>query len=131
MLDTDKCFNPVVMAGGVGSRLWPLSRSAFPKQYQTLVGLGEGTVDSTMLQQTFSRLDGLKLGLNQLICNQDHRFLAAEQMRELGPVDIVLEPMGRNTASAVIIAALRLQSVGKEEPMLIMILKMYHAFMSL
>ena len=103
-----KFFNPVVMAGGVGSRLWPLSRSAFPKQYQALVGPGEGGMDSTMLQQTFLRLDGLKLGLKQLICNQDHRFLAAEQMRELGPVDIVLEPMGRNTGPAVIIAALRL-----------------------
>jgi mannose-1-phosphate guanylyltransferase len=115
-----KFFNPVVMAGGVGSRLWPLSRSAFPKQYQALVDPGEGGMDSTMLQQTFLRLDGLKLGLNQLICNQDHRFLAAEQMRELGPVDIVLEPMGRNTTPAVIIAALRLQAVGREEPMLVL-----------
>ena len=115
-----KFFNPVVMAGGVGSRLWPLSRSAFPKQYQALVGPGAGGMDSTMLQQTFLRLDGLKLGLKQLICNQDHRFLAAEQMRELGPVDIVLEPMGRNTTPAVIIAALRLQAVGREEPMLVL-----------
>ena len=115
-----KFFNPVVMAGGVGSRLWPLSRSAFPKQYQALVGPGDGSMDSTMLQQTFLRLDGLKLGLKQLICNQDHRFLAAEQMLELGPVDIVLEPMGRNTTPAVIIAALRLQAVGREEPMLVL-----------
>ena len=115
-----KSFNPVVMAGGVGSRLWPLSRSAFPKQYQVLVGSGEGSADSTMLQQTFLRLDGLTLGLNQLICNQDHRFLAAEQMRELGPVDIMLEPMGRNTSPAVIIAALRLQGLGRDEPMLVL-----------
>jgi mannose-1-phosphate guanylyltransferase len=112
-------FNPVIMAGGVGSRLWPLSRSAFPKQYQALVGSGEGT-NSTMLQQTLLRLSGLQLGLNQLICNQDHRFLAAEQMRELGPVDIVLEPMGRNTTPAVIIAALRLQQAGRDEPMLVL-----------
>jgi len=115
-----KFFNPVVMAGGVGSRLWPLSRSAFPKQYQALVGPKAGSTDRTMLQQTFLRLDGLKLGLKQLICNQDHRFLAAEQVRELGPVDIVLEPMGRNTAPAVIIAALRLQAAGREEPMLVL-----------
>jgi len=115
-----KCFNPVIMAGGVGSRLWPLSRSAFPKQYQVLVGSGEGSADSTMLQQTFLRLDGLTLGLNQLICNQDHRFLAAEQMRELGPVDIMLEPIGRNTSPAVIIAALRLQGLGRDEPMLVL-----------
>ena len=114
-----KCFNPVVMAGGVGSRLWPLSRSAFPKQYQALVRSRE-SANSTMLQQTFLRLDGLKLGLNQLICNQDHRFLAAEQMREFGPVDIVLEPIGRNTTPAVIIAALRLKAVGRDEPMLVL-----------
>ncbi|MDB9753537.1 mannose-1-phosphate guanylyltransferase/mannose-6-phosphate isomerase [Oceanospirillaceae bacterium] len=112
-------FNPVIMAGGLGSRLWPLSRRAFPKQYQALVGSGEGA-DSTMLQQTFLRLGGLKLGLSQLICNQDHRFLAAEQMRGLGPVDIVLEPMGRNTTPAVIMAALRLQQVGRDEPMLVL-----------
>ena len=112
-------FNPVIMAGGVGSRLWPLSRNAFPKQYQALVGSGEDA-DSTMLQQTFLRLGGLKLGLSQLICNQDHRFLAAEQMRGLGPVDIVLEPMGRNTTPAVIMAALRLQQVERDEPMLVL-----------
>ena len=55
------------MAGGVGSRLWPLSRSAFPKQYQALVGPGEEGMVSTMLQQTFLRLDGLKLGLKNTI----------------------------------------------------------------
>ena len=115
-----KFFNPVVMAGGVGSRLWPLSRSSFPKQYQALVWTGAGSMNSTMLQQTFLRLAGLKLGLSQLICNQDHRFLAAEQMRELGPVDIVLEPMGRSTSPAVIISALRLQGMGREEPMLVL-----------
>ena len=67
----DKCFNPVVMSGGVGSRLWPLSRTSFPKQYQQLVDNEHGY---TMLQQTFARLSGLILNHSQLICNQDHRF---------------------------------------------------------
>ena len=111
-------FNPVVMAGGVGSRLWPLSRAAYPKQYQELVQDGSG---QTMLQQTFERLLGLELGVSQLVCNQDHRFLAAEQMRNAGlGTQIVLEPMGRNTAPAVIVAALRLQEQKQDEPMLVL-----------
>jgi len=114
----DKCFNPVVMAGGVGSRLWPLSRTSFPKQYQQLVDNENG---HTMLQQTFSRLSELELGLSQLICNQGHRFLAAEQCRAASiNAEIVLEPMGRNTAPAVILAALRLVEAGADEPMLVL-----------
>jgi mannose-1-phosphate guanylyltransferase/mannose-6-phosphate isomerase len=114
----DMCFNPVVMAGGVGSRLWPLSRASFPKQYQKLVDNEHGY---TMLQQTFSRLSGLGLGLSQLICNQDHRFLAAEQCRSANiSAEIVLEPMGRNTAPAVILAALRLVEAGTDQPMLVL-----------
>ena len=114
----DKCFNPVVMAGGVGSRLWPMSRASFPKQYLQLVNNEHGY---TMLQQTFSRLSGLGLGQSQLICNQDHRFLAAEQCR-LANIDaeIVLEPIGRNTAPAVILSALRLMEAGADEPMLVL-----------
>jgi len=118
ILDMDQCFNPVVMAGGVGSRLWPLSRASFPKQYQQLVDNEHGY---TMLQQTFSRLSGLGLGHSQLICNQDHRFLAAEQCRAANiDTEIVLEPMGRNTAPAVILAALRLIETGADEPMLVL-----------
>jgi mannose-1-phosphate guanylyltransferase/mannose-6-phosphate isomerase len=125
----DIIINPVVMAGGVGSRLWPLSRAAFPKQYQVLV---ENDASLTMLQQTFARLGGLSLGISQLICNQRQRFLAAEQVRRLGDeisacagmtpagLDIVLEPCGRNTAPAVIIAALRLLQQGMDHPMLVL-----------
>ena len=117
----DKCyFNPVVMAGGVGSRLWPLSRQAYPKQYQKLVQSSEDHDSHSMLQQTFLRLKGLDVGLMQLICNEDHRFLAAEQMRSLGLVDILLEPVGRNTAPAIIVAALRLLEAGRDEPMLVL-----------
>ena len=118
ILDMDKCFNPVVMAGGVGSRLWPLSRASFPKQYQQLVDNEHGY---TMLQQTFSRLSGLELGHSQLICNEDHRFLAAEQCRVANiDAEIILEPIGRNTAPAVILAALRLVESGADEPMLVL-----------
>jgi mannose-1-phosphate guanylyltransferase len=117
----DECFNPVVMAGGVGRRLWPLSRASFPKQYQQLVDNEHGY---TMLQQTFLRLAGLSeqgLGLSQLICNQDHRFLAAQQCHAANITSaIVLEPFGRNTAPAVILAALRLIEAGTDEPMLVL-----------
>jgi len=117
-LDMDKFFNPVVIAGGVGSRLWPLSRASLPKQYQKLVDNEHGY---SMLQQTFSRLSGLGLTLSQLICNQEHRFLAAEQCRAANfSTEIVLEPIGRNTAPAVIVAALRLIEAGVDEPMLVL-----------
>ena len=113
-------FNPVVMAGGVGSRLWPLSRASFPKQFQALVASAD---NYSMLQQTCARLEGLSLGHGQVICNQDHRFLAAEQVKEIGlayPMDLVLEPCGRNTAPAVFVAALRLLEQGNDAPMLLL-----------
>ena len=111
-------FAQVVMAGGVGSRLWPLSRASYPKQYQVLV---DNPHDHTMLQQTFSRLHGLNQIHSQLICNQDHRFLAAQQCYAANiTAEIVLEPMGRNTAPAVILAALRLVEAGADEPMLVL-----------
>ena len=117
-LNMDRRFNPVVMAGGVGSRLWPLSRASFPKQYQRLIDNEHGY---TMLQQTFARLSGLELGMSQLICNQDHRFLAAQQCHAAKvTTEIVLEPMGRNTAPAVILAALRLLDDGVDDPMLVL-----------
>ena len=117
-LKTPLVFAPVVMSGGVGSRLWPLSRASYPKQYQVLV---ENNQEHTMLQQTFARLHGLDQVNSQLICNQAHRFLAAEQLRSIGQgADIILEPLGRNTAPAVIIAALRLQQMDTDEPMLVL-----------
>ena len=114
----DIIINPVIMAGGVGSRLWPLSRASFPKQYQKLI---DNEHDYTMLQQTLARLSGLGVGLSQLICNQEHRFLAAEQTRAVNvDTEIVLEPFGRNTAPAVILAALRLIAAERDEPMLVL-----------
>jgi len=110
---------PVILCGGTGTRLWPLSRASYPKQYWPLSGEG----DSTLLQQTHQRLAGLR-GLESplLICNEDHRFIVAEQMRQIGvePSAILLEPMGRNTAPAVTVAALQATAEG-EDPLLLVL----------
>ena len=110
---------PVILCGGTGTRLWPLSRATYPKQYWPLAGSGE----ETLLQQTQLRLNGLEgLAPPLLICNEDHRFIVAEQMRQIGvdPAAIVLEPMGRNTAPAVAVAALRASADG-EDPLLLVL----------
>jgi mannose-1-phosphate guanylyltransferase/mannose-6-phosphate isomerase len=95
---------PVILSGGSGTRLWPLSRKQYPKQYLPLVG------DNTMLQETILRLDGLdNLADPIIVCNADHRFLVAEQCQQINiknPV-ILLEPVGRNTAPAIAAAALQ------------------------
>ncbi|PAU86544.1 mannose-1-phosphate guanylyltransferase/mannose-6-phosphate isomerase [Pseudomonas sp. WN033] len=95
---------PVIMAGGSGSRLWPLSRQLNPKQFLALAD-----AQLTMLQATIQRLEGLDTGQPLLICNEQHRFLAAEQLRQLGmnEASILLEPVGRNTAPAIALAALK------------------------
>lgn len=93
---------PVILSGGSGTRLWPLSRSSLPKQLLALHGT------STMIQQTVERARLPDTAPPILICNDDHRFLVAEQMQEIGtsPTAIVLEPTGRNTAPAAAVAAL-------------------------
>ena len=93
---------PIIMAGGTGSRLWPLSRELFPKQFQKLYG------DTTMLQATILRLQGLECLPPLVICNEEHRFIVAEQLRQIGQLDhnIILEPTGRNTAPAIALAAI-------------------------
>lgn len=94
---------PVILSGGSGTRLWPLSRAQYPKQFLPLVS------QYTMVQETLRRLDGL-VGLQApiAVCNEDHRFMMAEQLREIGvqPTAIILEPIGKNTAPAVTMAAL-------------------------
>jgi len=110
---------PVILCGGTGTRLWPLSRASYPKQYWPLSGDG----DATLLQQTQQRLTGLEgLAPPLLICNEDHRFIVAEQMRQIDvePNAILLEPMGRNTAPAVTVAALQATSQG-EDPLLLVL----------
>jgi len=110
---------PVILCGGTGTRLWPLSRASYPKQYWPLVGQG----DHTLLQQTQQRLEGLpELAPPLLICNEDHRFIVAEQLRQIGvePAGILLEPLGRNTAPAVAIAALQATASGADPLLLIL-----------
>ncbi|WP_320676024.1 mannose-1-phosphate guanylyltransferase/mannose-6-phosphate isomerase [Prochlorococcus sp. MIT 1300] len=110
---------PVILCGGTGTRLWPLSRASYPKQYWPL----GADNDKTLLQQTHQRLEGLR-GLSDplLICHEDHRFIVAEQMRQIGiePNAILLEPIGRNTAPAVTVAALQATERG-EDPLLLVL----------
>jgi mannose-1-phosphate guanylyltransferase/mannose-6-phosphate isomerase len=92
---------PVILSGGAGTRLWPLSRELYPKQLLALTG------ERTMLQQTALRLEGLAGTPPVVVCNEAHRFLVAEQLRQLNiePRAMVLEPFGRNTAPAIALAA--------------------------
>lgn len=94
---------PLVLAGGSGTRLWPLSRELYPKQFLRLVG------EATMLQHTLGRLEGVDHHDPVIICNHEHRFVVAEQCREQGvePGAIILEPAPRNTAPAVALGAMR------------------------
>ena len=110
-------LQPIVMAGGSGSRLWPLSRQLNPKQFLSLVA-----PDTTLLQATIQRLRGLDAAAPRLICNEEHRFLAAEQLRQLGmeEADILLESVGRNTAPAIALAALHSIAEG-EDPILLVL----------
>jgi len=106
---------PVIMAGGSGTRLWPLSRKNYPKQFLAL-GCGKNS-DQTMLQQTISRLNGLENAPCMLICNEEHRFIAAEQVRQLDVEHggIFLEPVGRNTAPAIALAAIHALEMGSDD----------------
>lgn len=107
---------PVIMAGGNGSRLWPLSRVLYPKQFLRLDG------QYTMLQETVRRLDGLSCAAPLVICNEAHRFLVAEQLRAINKLagNIILEPAGRNTAPAVALAALTAQEPADEVLLLVL-----------
>jgi mannose-1-phosphate guanylyltransferase/mannose-6-phosphate isomerase len=109
---------PVVMAGGSGTRLWPLSRKMFPKQFLSLVN------STTMFQDTLSRLQGneFSVGLPIIVCNDEHRFIVAEQLREASITSqaIILEPVGRNTAPAVALAALDAIEKG-DDPLLLVL----------
>ena len=110
-------IQPVIMAGGNGSRLWPVSRQLNAKQFLTL------TDDSlSMLQMTIARLDGVGSTPPLLICNEQHRFLAAEQLRQIDceHAQIILEPAGRNTAPAIALAALAAMQQGQDPVLLVL-----------
>lgn len=112
---------PIILSGGSGSRLWPLSRELYPKQFLSLVG------ERTMLQETAHRASGDDFSAPIIICNEKHRFLVAEQLRSEGivPETIVLEPIGRNTAPAAAIAAMLVQA--RDPSAVMMILASDHA----
>jgi len=109
-------MKPVVLAGGSGSRLWPKSRAALPKQFLRL------TCELTMLQDTIMRLKGTAIDAPIVICNDAHRFLVAEQLRQedIKHGGILLEPIGRNTAPAIALAALHASLAG-EDPILLVL----------
>jgi len=108
---------PVILSGGSGTRLWPLSRKQYPKQYLPLAG------DNSMLQETILRLSGLdNLANSIIICNADHRFLVAEQCQQIDIKNptILLEPVGRNTAPAITAAALQSLKVTDDAALLVL-----------
>ncbi|MBT1065734.1 mannose-1-phosphate guanylyltransferase/mannose-6-phosphate isomerase [Bowmanella sp. Y26] len=109
-------MKPIVMAGGTGSRLWPKSRAAFPKQFLTL------TSTHSMLQDTLARLTGIEHEAPVFVCNDAHRFIVAEQLLQAGirHDGILLEPVGRNTAPAIALAALHATQNG-EDPILLVL----------
>ena len=111
-------LTPVILSGGAGTRLWPLSRELYPKQLLALTG------QRTMIQDTALRLKGLEAAAPIIVCNDAHRFLVAEQMRQISqePRAIVLEPCGRNTAPAIALAALAaLKGSDNADPVLLVL----------
>lgn len=111
-------FTPVILAGGSGSRLWPLSRQRMPKQFLELDGQAQGT----MFQRTLARLDGLEHTAPLVVSNKDHRFVVAEQLRLAKRIGrrIILEPMARNTAPAIALAALDAIAEGDDPVLLVL-----------
>ena len=102
----------VIMAGGSGTRLWPLSRAGHPKQFLKLHG------GDTMLQSTIKRLEGLDVSSSVTICNEEHRFFVAEQLREIDKLgSIILEPVGKNTAPAIALSAI----TADDDPLLLVL----------
>ncbi|WP_147635290.1 mannose-1-phosphate guanylyltransferase/mannose-6-phosphate isomerase [Escherichia coli] len=107
---------PIIMAGGSGTRLWPLSRSLYPKQFLSLIN------ENSLLQETLKRLDGLNCLPPVIVSNNEHRFIVAEQLRQFG-VDasqIILDPVGKNPAPAVALAALKSLELHGDHHMLVL-----------
>ena len=109
-------LQPVILSGGSGTRLWPLSREAYPKQFIPLYG------SDTMLQATWKRVTDIVALPPIIVANQEHRFVAAEQLQQAGakPDAILLEPVGRNTAPAIAIAALHAIANGSDPLLLVL-----------
>ena len=111
---------PVLLSGGVGSRLWPVSREAHPKQFLPLAS------ELSMLQDTLARTSDLTAGAPVVVCNEEHRFMVAEQVRQMDVTAdaLILEPEGRNTAPAVALAAL--QALGTDPEAMLLVLPADH-----
>ena len=111
---------PVILCGGKGTRLWPLSRQSYPKQFLSLYGEN----NNSLLQQTYQRISNLE-NLEQpiIICNEEHRFLVAEQMRNIGikPKAIILENEGRNTAPAIALCAIKAKQFIEDDSILLIL----------
>src|SRR5690606_13533142 len=117
MSEQNPRLQPVLLSGGSGTRLWPLSREAYPKQFLALAG------ERTMLQDTWQRVAELADGAKPIVvANEEHRFLAAEQLRQVGVehAAILLEPVGRNTAPAIAAAALQASAQGGDPLLLVL-----------
>jgi mannose-1-phosphate guanylyltransferase/mannose-6-phosphate isomerase len=114
IFDGRNLYDPVILSGGSGSRLWPLSRERYPKQLLPLDG------EKTLLQDTALRAGapGLTIAAPLVVCNEEYRFLTAEQLRQIGvrPASLLLEPVGRNTAPALALAAI---AAGSADPVLL------------
>src|SRR5262249_19597503 len=110
-------IHPIILSGGSGTRLWPMSRTLYPKQLLTLLGR------DSLLQQTARRVaEAERFAPPLVVANEEHRFIIAEQLREIGvvPQALLLEPMGRNTAPAACVAALALTATEPDPLMLVM-----------
>lgn len=109
-------IQPVILSGGSGTRLWPLSREAYPKQFLPLAS------EQTMLQATWQRVAPIAARGPLVIANEEHRFVAAEQLQQVGaePAAIILEPVGRNTAPAIAVAALETTRDGGDALLLVL-----------
>ncbi len=111
-----KSITPVILSGGSGTRLWPLSREAHPKQFLPILG------ERSLLQATALRLQGLNASAPIVVANESHRFLVAEQLQELGlkAGALLLEPVGRNTAPAIAVAAYQAMAADDDAVLLVM-----------
>ena len=110
---------PIILAGGTGSRLWPLSRKSFPKQFLQLTNED----DYTLLQKTYKRIENIEnITKPIIVCNEEHRFIVGDQMKRINikPLSILLEPEGRNTAPAIAISSLKAQQE-YEDPILLIL----------
>ena len=111
---------PIILSGGKGTRLWPLSRQSYPKQFLPLIGDNK----QSLLQETITRIIELEdVDDPIIICNEEHRFLVAEQMRsvEITPKAIILENEGRNTAPAITLGAIKALEIVKEDSLLLIL----------